>query len=159
MKIPIIIVTVITVINFILTPATYAQECTKTSDCPSNQVCAPSQTDPNTFICTALSDSERIFGKVTPPNPIDALGVGALGLSKFFNNLISLIYIIAAVIFVFMLLWGGLQWLSSGGDKDAVKAARERITHALVGITILAVAFAILRVVGLFTGFTFFFTP
>lgn len=105
-------------------------------------------------------DPKDIFGTVSPPPELSPFTApdktGAAGISLFFSNLITLIYEIAAVVFIFMLLWGALEWISSGGDKEKVTSARSRITHALIGITLFAVAFAIIRVVGTFTGFTFF---
>lgn len=102
---------------------------------------------------------KTVFGEINPPpelNPfIQRGGSGAGGISLFLNNLIILIYIVAGVVFVFTLLWGALQWLTSGGDKEAVAGARNRIIHAFIGIILFAVAFAIIKVVGTFTGFNF----
>lgn len=99
-----------------------------------------------------------IFGKITPPDPLKPFTEkgGAGGISLFLSNLVILIYEIAAVIFIFMLLWGALEWILSGGNKESLDKARGRITNALIGITILAVAFAILSLVSTFTGFKFF---
>lgn len=79
--------------------------------------------------------------------------VGYNDISNFITNIISLIFIIAVILVLFMLVWGAIQWIFSGGDKDAVKTARDRIIHALVGFAVLAVAFAIARVAGQFLGF------
>lgn len=107
-----------------------------------------------------IPNPKDIFGTILPPPELGPFitpdKTGAAGISLFFNNLITLIYIIAAVVFIFMLLWGALEWISSGGDKEKVSNAKRRITHALVGITLFAVAFAIIRVVGIFTGFQFY---
>jgi len=51
------------------------------------------------------------------------------------------------------LLWGGLSWLTSGGDKTKVEAARDRITSALVGMAILFASLAIVNFVGPAIGF------
>lgn len=107
-------------------------------------------------ICVLVSGPDAVFGRIDLPPALNQLGVGSTGISKFLNNLITLIYTISFVVFVFMLLWGGFQWLSSGGEKEAIGEARQRIIHALIGIVILAVAFAIFEVVGTFTGFKFF---
>lgn len=103
-----------------------------------------------------------VFGTVRPPNEILPLirqgGEGAGGISLVLSNLVSLIYIIAAVVFVFMIIWGAFEWLTSGGDKEKVAAARNRLINAFIGIVLFAIAFAILKVVGTFTGgFTFFY--
>lgn len=105
-------------------------------------------------------DIKRVFGEIQPPSPLLPFlaqgGAGAGGISLFLNNLIALIYIITAVVFTFMLLFGALQWLLSGGDKEKVANARNRITHAIIGIVLFGVAFAVIQVVAKFTGFTFF---
>lgn len=100
------------------------------------------------------------FGEIRPPAEllpfIQSGGAGAGGISLFFNNLISLIYIVASVVFIFMILWGALEWLTSGGDKEKVSNAQRKITNAFIGIVLFAIAFAILQVLGIFTGFSFF---
>lgn len=42
----------------------------------------------------------------------------------------------------FFLLWGAIQWISSGGDKDGLEKAKKKITTALVGLTVLFSLFA-----------------
>jgi hypothetical protein len=51
--------------------------------------------------------------------------------------------VIGAIIFFVFLIWGGIQWLSSGGDKTAVQQARDRLTHAIIGLIILALSWAV----------------
>jgi|SRR3989344_1018916 len=104
-------------------------------------------------------DIKDIFGKVQPPEalkPLVAEKSGAAGISLFLNNSITLIYTVAAVVFVFMILWGAFEWLSSGGNKESIDSARKRIVNAIIGIVLFAIAFALLKVIGVFTGFTFF---
>lgn len=61
--------------------------------------------------------------------------------------LIGLAFVVGAIIFFFMIVLSGIQWVSSGGDKGATEAARGRLTQALIGIVILFAAFAIVKVV------------
>lgn len=97
-----------------------------------------------------------VFGKIVPPNAIQNFGFGALGISTFLSNLVVLIYIAAAIILIFMLLWGAWDWLTSGGDKEKLEAARNKLIHAIIGIVLFAVVFAIIQILGQFTGFIFF---
>ena len=99
-----------------------------------------------------------VFGNITAPSPIQPLVAkgGAGGLSFFLSNVVALIYTVAGIVFLFMIIISGLQWLTSGGDKEAVSKARNRLIYAIVGITILAFAFFIVNVVGQLLGFTFF---
>lgn len=108
-----------------------------------------------------IADIKDIFGTITPPTPIasfipagDTSGTGAI--SKFLSNLIILIYSLAAVVLLFMLIWGAFQWLTSGGEKEQLASAQKRIMNAIIGIILFAVAFAVIAVLGKFTGFTFF---
>lgn len=120
-----------------------------------NYSCQPAKSPPPANLC-----QRDVFGKIQPPPAIkDFLGTditGAAGISKFLSNLIVLIYTVAAIVLIFMLLWGAFDWLTSGGEKEKLAAAQNKIIAAVVGLMLFAVAFAIIRVLGQFTGFTFF---
>lgn len=45
------------------------------------------------------------------------------------------------------LILSGVQFLTSGGDKIQVEAARNRITYAIIGLTIVVGAYALVRVI------------
>lgn len=85
--------------------------------------------------------------------------IGNLGnqpATQFFSNLISSLIsfglVIGTLVFMFMLLWGGIQWITSGGDKTNYEAARQKITNALIGLLVLFSFFAILNLVECFFG-------
>lgn len=105
---------------------------------------------------TLQSNIEKIFGKIQPPVPIQNLGFGSVGISKFLSNLIVLIYSIAALVLIFMLIWGAFDWMTSEGDKEKLSKAQQKIISALIGMILFAIAFAVIRILGQFTGFTFF---
>lgn len=80
-------------------------------------------------------------------------GGGDLGfnfIKKIVPNFITLGFILASVVFFFMILYGAIQWITSGGDKGAVESARGRVTSAIIGIAILFAMYAIIRVVETF---------
>ncbi len=99
---------------------------------------------------------QDVIGQVRTPAPVARIGFGAEGLSKFLTNVIWIIYIVSSIAFLFMIIFSAFQWITSGGDKDAVASARKRITWAIIGVFVLSIAFVIARVVGNITGFTFF---
>lgn len=111
-------------------------------------------------LLSQADDVNKIFGTISPPPELrpflDQDKTGAAGISLFLSNLITLIYSIAGVALIFMLIWGAFEWLISGGEKEKIASAQKRITSALIGIAILAIAFAVLAAIGQFTGFTFF---
>ncbi len=71
---------------------------------------------------------------------------------KFIPAAINLTFVAASVIFLFMLIFGAIQWISSGGDKQALENAKGRITNALIGIVILFALFAIVNLISNFFG-------
>ncbi len=63
------------------------------------------------------------------------------------RGIISFVLIIAFVIAFIMLLVGGIRWILAGGDEKAVGSARGTITAALIGLVIVLVAFALIKVI------------
>lgn len=120
-----------------------------------NYSCQRAKSPPPAYLC-----QPDVFGQIQPPPAIkDFLGndpTGAAGISKFLSNFITLIYTISAIVLIFMLLWGAFDWMTSEGNKEKLQAAQNKIISAIIGILLFAVAFAIIQVLGAFTGFTFF---
>lgn len=71
---------------------------------------------------------------------------------KLIPSLIGLLFVGGAIFFVFMMLWGALTWIISGGDKAAIENARGRITSAVVGIILLLSTFALVKIIETFFG-------
>ena len=92
----------------------------------------------------ALAQSPAII--ISPP------GAGYNKLGDFVSDGLVLAFGIAVLLVLVMLVWGAFEWVASGGDKEAVGKARNRIINALVGLAVLAVAFAIARLFGQFVG-------
>jgi predicted small integral membrane protein len=68
--------------------------------------------------------------------------------SKVIGNSITIMLIIAIILALVFLILGGIGWITSGGDKAKVAAARSRITYAIIGLVVTLVAFFIVSVVG-----------
>ena len=64
------------------------------------------------------------------------------------ENIIGLLAPAAAIAFFIMLLVGGYQFLTSGGDPKAVGGAKNTLTYAIIGIVL--VAYAIIKLVETF---------
>jgi hypothetical protein len=63
------------------------------------------------------------------------------------------IAIIAAIILaLFFLIWGGLQWITSGGDKAKLEGARKTLTFAVIGLIVVFLGFFIVNTLGRFFG-------
>jgi len=67
--------------------------------------------------------------------------------------IIQFILLVAFVLAFIMLLIGGIRWITAGGDEKGVAGARNMITGALIGLVIVLVAYAIIKLVETFFGF------
>lgn len=63
------------------------------------------------------------------------------------SGLVRLSLVVAAIVFFFVLVIGGIRWIMSGGDKQATEASRSQITAALVGLVIVFAAWAIIQLI------------
>ncbi|MEK9147259.1 MAG: hypothetical protein AAB639_03615 [Patescibacteria group bacterium] len=66
------------------------------------------------------------------------------------RSIIRFILLIAFVLAFIMLLIGGIRWITAGGDEKGVAAARNMITAALIGLVIVLIAYALIRLVEIF---------
>jgi|CXWL01.1.fsa_nt_gi hypothetical protein len=73
-------------------------------------------------------------------------------LGRLISTGVSVVIIIAGILVFVYLVWGGLEWLTSGGDKGKTESARNRITAALVGLAIIAASWALVRIIAYFFG-------
>lgn len=98
----------------------------------------------------------KLLAQITNP-VIPALGSGETTqggtiIGKLVSNIAGLLFIFAFLLTFMYLLLGGIQWLTSGGDKAQLEQARNKITNAIVGLIIVAAAYAIFTLVGQFLG-------
>jgi hypothetical protein len=69
-----------------------------------------------------------------------------------FENILGIIFPVAGIAIFIMLLIGGFQKLTSGGDPKANQKSRNTITFAIVGLFLLVGIWFILRFIEEFTG-------
>ncbi len=74
-------------------------------------------------------------------------------LGSLLSATVSAVLIISALAAFIYLIWGGIQWITSGGDKSATEAARNRIQAAILGLFIVFAAWAIMLTLGKFFDF------
>ena len=48
-------------------------------------------------------------------------------------------------IFFALLIWAGVKWMTAQGDKNAVQEAQNTVKHAVMGIAIVVLAYAIVN--------------
>ena len=87
----------------------------------------------------------QIGNPALPGSLTNQTGEGFIG--NLLNTVITGIFIIGVIAFMFMLLTGGVQWIMSGGEKANIEAARSKLVSALVGLILLILVFAIVKVI------------
>src|SRR3989344_4773818 len=96
------------------------------------------------LIAAANPDTDIIINK--PDKGFQTLGNAV-------SSILTVAFAVAILVVLVMLIWGAVEWITSGGDKDAVGKARNRIINALIGLAVLAIAFALAKVASQFLGF------
>lgn len=81
--------------------------------------------------------------KITPPGNIPNVGI-----SPILQTAVTLLFIAAVLLTLFFLIYGGISFIISGGDKQKVAAARLKLTYAVVGLIIVLLSFFIVNVIG-----------
>lgn len=80
---------------------------------------------------------------------------GPTKIGSLIGALMGAIFIFAFILALLYLIIGGVNWITSQGDKAALEKARNHITHAVIGLVIVAAAWAIMMLIGGFLGITF----
>lgn len=69
------------------------------------------------------------------------------------SNILVVLTVVAGIAFTLYFLLGGLNWVTSGGDKSKVDKAKGMMTNGAIGIIIIVVSYAIVWIVGAALGF------
>lgn len=101
-----------------------------------------------TFTTLSLFSAGKVFAqeKINPfPSKVPGIPPQT-SVQTIITNAITIVFTVASLLVLIYLIWGAFKWIISGGDKESLKSAKGMITHALIGLGILALSFVILRV-------------
>lgn len=73
-------------------------------------------------------------------------------LQIYFKNVVSVLLELGGITLFVMLIIGGFNYLTSGGNPQQAEAAKKTITYAILGMLLLASSFLILKLIQQFTG-------
>ncbi|MEA3248928.1 MAG: TrbC/VirB2 family protein, partial [Patescibacteria group bacterium] len=74
------------------------------------------------------------------PNP---LGTGSI--PELLARIITIFTAIAGSVALLMFVYGGIMWLSSGGNKERIETGKKAVVYAVIGLAIIFGSYAILR--------------
>lgn len=92
-------------------------------------------------------------------NPVINQSIGNLALlpptspmQTFVTNFMTIALGLGGLVLIVMFLFGAYEYITAGGDKEAVQKAQKRMTNALVGTVILFSIYLIIGLVSLVFG-------
>jgi len=86
--------------------------------------------------------------QINPPSGIPSGGLS--NLRGILANALLLFIIAGAFLLVIYIVWAGIQWITSGGDKAKLTAARQKLTWAIIGFVVVLSSFFIMDTIGFF---------
>jgi|GEM_PF-383769 len=96
---------------------------------------------------TANPTLTKLFGQISPPAGNLGGGDPVAGISKLLSVALQLVLLLAAGLLLLYMLLGTFDWIVSGGEKEKIAKAQNKITSAAVGMIL---------VIAVFTVFTLF---
>lgn len=71
---------------------------------------------------------------------------------EFLNFFLRIVVVASALLTFFYLIWGALEWITSGGDKGNIERARSKMIAAVIGLVLVSASLAIYLLVLQFFG-------
>lgn len=99
---------------------------------------------------TLLAVATPVFAQqqVINLNPVNGVvPSNAVTVSDVIRFIINLLVVIAVIASLVYLIYGGLRWVISGGDKEKVEAARKTVVAAIIGLVVVLLSWVIITVV------------
>lgn len=106
----------------------------------------------------ALSIDNPTGGGSTTIQTPNGVPMGSLygGGRALLQNGLTLFLVGVAILALFIFIWGGIGWITSGGDKTKVQNARNKMLYSIIGLIIAFLAFFIVSLIGTLFGVDFF---
>lgn len=95
----------------------------------------------------AFAAAEKIQACPTLPGFKELCEFTEKGFGNVVGTFITLAFVLAVLIALAFLVFGGIKWITSGGDKTAVEGARNTIVAAIIGLVIVFFSYFILNII------------
>ncbi len=88
---------------------------------------------------TGLVLARPVLAQVSIPNPITCNDATCL-IGQVIRYILGVIAILATLMFI----WGGVMMLTSGGNADRIKQAKETLAWAAIGVVVIILSWGII---------------
>ena len=105
------------------------------------------------LVSSVLPQAQRVMAATIPEPgtavPVTQVRVTSLSdsLTTIWSQVSSIVYPILGGIAVLYLIHGGIQYITSGGNADKIKKARQQIYNVIFGIALLVSSYTIISVI------------
>lgn len=87
---------------------------------------------------------------ITQPSKIPGGGIKTVAI--ILRNGFTILIIITIILTLIFLVLGGIQWITSGGEKEKIQGARSKLTYAVIGLVVALSSFFIISIMGFIFG-------
>ncbi len=130
----------------------YSQAQITQADCWEN-LCENEGT--NVFCCNSAKYSALGLGQAgggtqsssSTPSTTLKNPIGVKNLNEAIGKIIKAALGLSGAVALLMFVWGGVQWLISGGSAERVKAGKNTLTWATIGLVVIFTAYVLVNLV------------
>ena len=98
-------------------------------------------------LTTLFLSSPKLLLAAELSNPLDPFASGNVSVTTIIARLIQALLGITGAVALLMFIWGGFQWLISGGTPEKVKKGKETLTWAVIGLAVIIGAYMLVSTV------------
>lgn len=91
-------------------------------------------------------DQEGVRQKL-PGATADSVANPNAGFGQLITQILNITLTIAVVAVLLYLVWGGIEWITAGGESGKTSKARDKMTQAVIGLVVLIAVVAIMMFV------------
>lgn len=102
-------------------------------------------------IFSGILSPPTVHAQVDIGRTVDLGGGNTIGffsnIGQLFTNILYVFLAAAALVFLAMIVWGGLRYINAGGDPKNAESARSTLTNAGIGLLIVVLSLVIIEII------------
>jgi len=127
------------------------ESCVSAAECPSECQACQEQVRGQGKVCRVAGAIEPAPAPAAPTTECIPTAIGCIdisGPSEFVDSILKLAIGLAGGIAMLLIVFGGIQILTSAGNPEKIQAGKEMITSAIAGLLLIIFSVFILRIIG-----------
>ncbi len=87
-------------------------------------------------------------GSVTAPDGVPTVTSDGTAISSIISLTVNILGVVGALAALLFLIWGGIKWITSGGDREKLESARRTVIFAIIGLVVIILSYVVINLVG-----------